>query len=206
MTPSDDLAYAGIRELGRRFRSGELFPTELTTFLLRRIEGLEPTLHAFVTVTADRAMADAKAAEAAIARGDRRPSWASRSRYKDLYATRGIRTTAGSALLEDWVPDDDATCVTASRTPGASCWVSSSPTSSRWGSSTPGTASRPRAIRGTWPHPRRLIERLGRGARRRAMCRRARLRHRRLDPRARRVLRHRRPQAHVRPLQPARAS
>src|SRR5262245_31385158 len=109
---ADDLAYAGVRELGRRFRAHELSPVELTEALLRRIERLDPTLRAFVTITADRAMADAKAAEAAIARGDRRPLLGIPVGYKDLYATRGIRTTAGSALLEDWVPDDDATCVT----------------------------------------------------------------------------------------------
>ena len=65
-----------------------------------------------MTVTADRALADAKAAESAIARGDGRPLLGIPIAYKDLYATRGIRTTAGSALLQDWVPDDDATCVT----------------------------------------------------------------------------------------------
>jgi aspartyl-tRNA(Asn)/glutamyl-tRNA(Gln) amidotransferase subunit A len=110
--PGDELAYTGIRELGRRFRARELSPVDLTTALLRRIERLEPTLHAFVTVTADRALADAKAAESAIARGDGRPLLGIPIAYKDLYATRGIRTTAGSALLQDWVPDDDATCVT----------------------------------------------------------------------------------------------
>src|SRR5262249_35136653 len=107
-----DLADAGIRELGRRFRAREQSPVELTTDVRGRIERVDPTLHTFVTVTADRAMADAKAAEAAIARGDRRPLLGIPVGYKDLYATRGIRTTAGSALLEDWVPDDDATCVT----------------------------------------------------------------------------------------------
>ena len=110
--PGDELAYAGIRELGRRFRARELSPVDLTTALLRRIERLEPMLHAFVTVTADRALADAKAAESAIARGDGRPLLGIPIAYKDLYATHGIRTTAGSALLQDWVPDDDATCVT----------------------------------------------------------------------------------------------
>jgi aspartyl-tRNA(Asn)/glutamyl-tRNA(Gln) amidotransferase subunit A len=57
-------------------------------------------------------MAEAKAAEAAIADGDRRPLLGIPVAYKDIFATRGIRTTAGSALLEDWVPDADATCVT----------------------------------------------------------------------------------------------
>ena len=111
MMQDDDLAYAGVRELGRRFRARTLSPVELITVLLRRIERLDPTLHAFVTVTPDRAMTDAKAAEFAIARGDDRPLLGIPVAYKDLYATRGIRTTAGSALLADWVPDSDATCV-----------------------------------------------------------------------------------------------
>jgi aspartyl-tRNA(Asn)/glutamyl-tRNA(Gln) amidotransferase subunit A len=108
----DDLCYAGIRELGRQFRTRTLSPVELTGALLRRIEKLQPTLHAFVTITADRARADAAAAEAAIARGDSRPLLGIPVGYKDLYCTRGVTTTAGSALLEGWVPDTDATCVT----------------------------------------------------------------------------------------------
>jgi aspartyl-tRNA(Asn)/glutamyl-tRNA(Gln) amidotransferase subunit A len=108
----DDLCYAGIRELGQRFRARALSPVELTAALLERIEKLEPTLHAFVTLTADRARAEAKAAEAAIGRGDARPLLGIPVGYKDLYFTRGITTTAGSALLEHFVPDTDATCVT----------------------------------------------------------------------------------------------
>ncbi|MGH7355699.1 MAG: amidase [Candidatus Rokuibacteriota bacterium] len=108
----DELHYAGIRDLGQRFRARKLSPVELTTALLQRIEALEPTLHTFVTLTADRALADAKAAEAAIGRGDARPLLGIPVGYKDLYFTRGIKTTAGSALLEHWVPDTDATCVT----------------------------------------------------------------------------------------------
>jgi len=109
---SADLHYASIRDLGQRFRARKLSPVELTTALLQRIEALEPKLHTFVTVTADRALADAKAAEAALGRGDARPLLGIPVGYKDLYFTRGIKTTAGSALLADWVPDTDATCVT----------------------------------------------------------------------------------------------
>jgi aspartyl-tRNA(Asn)/glutamyl-tRNA(Gln) amidotransferase subunit A len=112
MMASADLWYSGIRELGQRFRKKELSPVELTTALLQRIEKLEPTLHAFVTITADRALSDAKAAEAAIGHGDTRPLLGIPVGYKDLYFTRGIKTTAGSALLENWVPETDATCVT----------------------------------------------------------------------------------------------
>jgi aspartyl-tRNA(Asn)/glutamyl-tRNA(Gln) amidotransferase subunit A len=106
-----DLAFATIRQLGERFRRREVSPVELTDLLLARIERLEPSLHAFVTLTAERARAEARAAEAAIRRGDAGPLAGIPVAYKDLYATRGILTTAGSAVLADWVPDADSTCV-----------------------------------------------------------------------------------------------
>jgi aspartyl-tRNA(Asn)/glutamyl-tRNA(Gln) amidotransferase subunit A len=108
---ADALAYAGVRELGQRFRRRELSPVELTSVLLARIEALDPVLHAFVTPTPERALADAKAAESALLRGDDRPLLGIPVGYKDIYLTRGVRTTGGSALLADWVPEADATCV-----------------------------------------------------------------------------------------------
>jgi aspartyl-tRNA(Asn)/glutamyl-tRNA(Gln) amidotransferase subunit A len=115
VTPSDvsaELGYAGIRDLGDRFRAGKLSPVELTRTLLDRIGKVDPTLHAFVTLTAERALADAAAAELALRRGDAGPLAGIPVAYKDLYATCGILTTAGSAVLADWIPDADATCVT----------------------------------------------------------------------------------------------
>jgi len=108
---SDAIAYATIRELGVRYRQRELSPVEVTRTLLGRIEQLDPLLHAFITLTADRAMADARAAEAALQHGDARPLLGIPVAHKDIYCTRGIRTTGGSALLADWLPEDDATCV-----------------------------------------------------------------------------------------------
>ena len=108
---SDAIAYATIRELGARYRRRELSPVEVTRALLARIEKLDPVLRAFVTLTADRALADARAAEDALRRGDDRPLLGIPVAHKDIYLTRGIRTTGGSALLADWVPDEDATCV-----------------------------------------------------------------------------------------------
>ena len=117
---AEDLSYATIRELSSRLRRGDLSPVELTRATLERIERLDPQLHAFVTVTADRALADAKAAEAALARGGHAsPLLGIPVAYKDIYATRGILTTGGSALLADWVPDADATCVTRLQRAGA---------------------------------------------------------------------------------------
>jgi aspartyl-tRNA(Asn)/glutamyl-tRNA(Gln) amidotransferase subunit A len=107
---SDAIAYASIRELATRYRKRELSPVEVTRALLARIEKLDPTLHAFVTVTADRALADARAAEEALGRGDGRPLLGIPVAHKDIYLTRGIRTTGGSALLADWIPDEDSTC------------------------------------------------------------------------------------------------
>jgi len=108
---SDAIAYTTIRELGARYRTRELSPVEVTQALLARIAKLDPALHAFVTLTADRALSDARAAETALARGDARPLLGIPIAHKDIYCTRGIRTTGGSALLADWVPDEDATCV-----------------------------------------------------------------------------------------------
>ena len=106
---SDAIAYATIRELGARYRKRELSPVEVARALLARIEKLDPALHAFVTPTPDRALADARAAEDALRRGDERPLLGIPVGHKDIYLTKGIRTTGGSALFADWVPDSDST-------------------------------------------------------------------------------------------------
>jgi aspartyl-tRNA(Asn)/glutamyl-tRNA(Gln) amidotransferase subunit A len=107
---SEAIAYATIRELGERYRKRELSPVEVTRMLLARIEKLDPILHAFVTLTPDRALADARAAEELLRRGDDRPLLGIPVGHKDIYLTRGIRTTGGSALLADWIPDEESTC------------------------------------------------------------------------------------------------
>src|ERR1700704_6963029 len=109
---SEELFYATIRDIGARFRRRALSPVELTRAHLERIEHLDPKLHAFVTVTPDPALADAKAAEAALGRGDiSSPLLGIPVGYKDIYATRGILTTGGSALLAGWIPGEDPTGV-----------------------------------------------------------------------------------------------
>jgi aspartyl-tRNA(Asn)/glutamyl-tRNA(Gln) amidotransferase subunit A len=108
---TDEIFYATIRELGARYRRRELSPVEVAHALLARIERIDPVLHAFVTLTADRALADARAAEEALGRGDERALLGIPIAHKDIYLTRGIRTTGGSALLADWIPENDATCV-----------------------------------------------------------------------------------------------
>jgi aspartyl-tRNA(Asn)/glutamyl-tRNA(Gln) amidotransferase subunit A len=107
---SEAIAYSTIRELGARYRKRELSPVEVTRALLDRIAKLDSKLNTFVTVTPDRALADARAAEELLRRGDDRPLLGIPIGHKDIYCTRGIRTTGGSALLADWVPDVESTC------------------------------------------------------------------------------------------------
>ena len=107
---SDAIAYSTIRELGARYRRRELSPVEVVRVLLARIEKLDPSLNTFITLTAERALADARAAEELLRRGDDRPLLGIPIAHKDIYCTRGIRTTGGSALLADWVPDVESTC------------------------------------------------------------------------------------------------
>ncbi len=109
-TPTD-LSYLTAAEVGKLFRSRELSPVDLTRAHLERIDALQPRLKAFVTVTADIALHEARVAEAALLRGDDRPLLGVPVAYKDLYMTAGVRTTAGSLVHEHWTPEITATTV-----------------------------------------------------------------------------------------------
>src|SRR5919199_1485827 len=105
-----DLAYLSIEALGERLRRRELSPVEITRVYLDRIAALDPELHAFITVTGDQALADAAAAEREIAAGQYRgPLHGVPLAIKDLFYTAGVRTTAGSRILAEFVPAEDAT-------------------------------------------------------------------------------------------------
>jgi aspartyl-tRNA(Asn)/glutamyl-tRNA(Gln) amidotransferase subunit A len=101
-------------------RTRALSPVELTEAYLRRIERWNPTLNAYLTVTAERALDDARAAAADLGAGrDRGPLHGLPIALKDLFATAGIRTTAGSKILADWVPDTDSAVARRLRDAGA---------------------------------------------------------------------------------------
>ena len=86
----------------------DLSASELARAVLDRVAAVEPTVHALLAVTAERAMADAAAADARLARGESGPLLGIPIVLKDIFATRGIPTTCGSRILENWVPPYDS--------------------------------------------------------------------------------------------------
>jgi len=109
-----------IVELSLRLRRKEISPAELTRACLDRIEKLNPTLNAFITVTDESALAEARAAEVEIARGEwRGPLHGIPIAIKDLIDTAGTGTTAASAVFERRVPTEDAEVVKRLRRAGA---------------------------------------------------------------------------------------
>jgi aspartyl-tRNA(Asn)/glutamyl-tRNA(Gln) amidotransferase subunit A len=100
-----------IAEAAALIASKQLSPVELTRACIDRMHATEATLHAFVLPTEDRAMADARAAEAAIMRnGPRGPMHGIPIGLKDIVNTAGIETTCGSKILAGNVPEQDAAC------------------------------------------------------------------------------------------------
>jgi aspartyl-tRNA(Asn)/glutamyl-tRNA(Gln) amidotransferase subunit A len=101
-----------IAEASKLIAAKKLSPVELTQTCFERVRAMDSTLHAFLLPTEERAMADAKAAEARTMAGSSRgPLDGIPIAHKDIYNTAGIRTTAHSKLLEDNVPDADGTVV-----------------------------------------------------------------------------------------------
>ncbi len=109
-----------IFEIAPRLRRKEVSPVELTRACLDRIERLNPALNAFITVTPDSALAEARAAEIEISRGEwRGPLHGIPVALKDLIDTAGTRTTAASGLYQNRVPAVDAEVVLRLRQAGA---------------------------------------------------------------------------------------
>jgi len=118
--PSSELSFASAKELGGRLAARELSPVDVVSQTLRRIERLDPELNCFITVIAEQALADARTAEAEIATsGSRGPLHGVPLSLKDIFDTAGVRSTSGSKILADHVPDHDAYVVTRLREAGA---------------------------------------------------------------------------------------
>jgi aspartyl-tRNA(Asn)/glutamyl-tRNA(Gln) amidotransferase subunit A len=98
-----------IAEAAKLLAARSLSPVELTRHCLDRIAAIDPKINSFIVVTADRAMADARAAEARLMAGTAKgPLDGIPIAHKDIYGTAGIATTAHSKLLQGNVPTEDA--------------------------------------------------------------------------------------------------
>jgi amidase len=118
--PATDMHYLSLLEVGRLVESGQISPVELTRNMLDRIASLDPRLKSYATLTADRAVAAARAAEKEITAGNYRgPLHGVPIAVKDLCYTKGVRTMGGSAAYRDFVPDFDATVVARLEQAGA---------------------------------------------------------------------------------------
>ncbi|MCQ6268353.1 amidase [Fictibacillus sp. WQ 8-8] len=115
-----DLLFKTINEIAAMYRKKEISPIEVTEATLERLDELEPQLNAFVTVLADEALIQAKKAEEAFVKGrDVGKLYGVPVSIKDIFNTKGIRTSLGSRIMQDNVPSDDAFVYTALKEAGA---------------------------------------------------------------------------------------
>src|SRR2546426_258107 len=109
---SDDVVYLSATRQAELIRAKQVPPVERLRASLDRIDRLDARLRAYITVTREAALAAARQAEDAVLQGARLgPLHGVAFAVKDQFATRGVRTTAGSRILADNVPDEDATVV-----------------------------------------------------------------------------------------------
>ena len=117
---ASDIPFRSIAELAQLIRSRKLSPVAVVQAYLDRIEAVNPKVNAFLNVTAEQALEQAKTAEREIAAGRYRgPLHGIPYAPKDLIATKGIRTTNGSKVTANWIPDRESAVTTRLNQAGA---------------------------------------------------------------------------------------
>jgi aspartyl-tRNA(Asn)/glutamyl-tRNA(Gln) amidotransferase subunit A len=120
MSVESDIIFLSAAETARAVREKRFSPTEVTEAYLQRIERLNPSLNAYITVTADLARAQAKETEKRLMAGDTKgPLFGVPVAVKDQFWTNGIRTSLASSAYKDFVPGDNATIITRLEESGA---------------------------------------------------------------------------------------
>ncbi|WP_409288277.1 amidase [Peribacillus sp. SCS-37] len=121
--PSTDtklMLYKSIQEIGTLYRKKEVSPVEITEATLDRLQELEGRLNAFVTVLGEQALAKARKAEAVFVKGENASKlFGIPVSLKDIFMTKGIRTSLGSRIMKDFVPEEDAFVYSALQDNGA---------------------------------------------------------------------------------------
>src|SRR5882757_2099666 len=107
-----------IGELAERLAKRQVSSVELTRHFLSRIERLNPALNAFITLTAERALQDAAAADARLGKGEKGPLLGIPLIHKDIFCTDGVKTSCGSRMLDNFVSPYDATVVARLKSAG----------------------------------------------------------------------------------------
>ena len=116
----NNIAFMSVAELSRLIQSREVSPVEVTRAYLDRIDDLDFKFNAYLTVTRREALDAAREAEESIARGQYLgPMHGIPVAVKDQFWTKGVRTTGGSRILADFVPDEDATVIANLKRAGA---------------------------------------------------------------------------------------
>ena len=115
-----ELPFLTASQLSRLIETKEVSPVEATEAYLDRIEAVDPKLNSYITVTGEQALEAARKAEHEIATSQHRgPLHGVPMAVKDQFNTAGIRTTGGSSILKDNIPDEDATVITNLKKAGA---------------------------------------------------------------------------------------
>ena len=109
----DELAFAPATELLDLIATKRVSPVELTELYFSRIDRLDSKLNSYLLLTREEAMSTAKAAEEAVMRGEELGALHGLPiSIKDFHMTKGVRTTLGSLVFKDRIPERDATVVT----------------------------------------------------------------------------------------------
>ncbi|WP_312049960.1 Asp-tRNA(Asn)/Glu-tRNA(Gln) amidotransferase subunit GatA [Acinetobacter courvalinii] len=113
-----DLHRLSIRELSEGLKQAQFSSRELTEHYLKRIAQIDPKVKSYVTVTAEQALAEADAADAALKSGNAHALAGIPLAHKDIFCTQGIKTTAGSKMLDNFISPYDATVVAKAKAAG----------------------------------------------------------------------------------------
>jgi amidase len=121
MDDSGDLCFLPATELARLYRARKVSPLEVMQAVLARIDAVNPVVNAYVTVARESALAAARRATRALGRKGKalRPLHGVPVSIKDLFSTKGIRTTWGSVIYQDHVPEEDDLVVQRLKAAGA---------------------------------------------------------------------------------------